>query len=198
MKHKTQADHLQEKRPRGPLFLCFMRDSNLLGCHQIIDDDESGIAFDAAVFGITFVNTILVQAAFIPDSIEDGAIRAHADLAFGLCGCIIAGVFGQPVPDGHSIASVVAIAVGVDDFGLGVVGFAQIGAVTVVQVKLTDPASNPDPSTSTNQETSQESSSTKVPEPSGEMTNGPGPGSPSPSTSGTMGRRMGRFAHQKI
>ncbi len=55
-----------------------------------------------------------------------------------------------------------------------------------------------EPAPSTQRQTSTQSSSTAEAESTAEMINGPGPGSPSPSTSGTMGRRMGRFAHQKV
>lgn len=60
----------------------------------------------------------------------------------------------------------------------------------------TSSSSEPDPSTQ--RQTSTQSSSSAESETTAEMTNGPGPSGPSPSTSGNMGRRMGRFAHQKV
>lgn len=68
--------------------------------------------------------------------------------------------------------------------------------------QLTDPSYSSEPAPSTSRETSQESTSSASSEPSKETTTatttGTGPGSPSPSTSGTMGRKMSRFTHQRI
>lgn len=66
--------------------------------------------------------------------------------------------------------------------------------------QLTDSSTSTssEPAPSTQRQASTQSSSTAEAESIAEMTNGPGPGSPSPSTSGTMGRRMGRFGHQKV